>query len=184
MLETIVFGKIAGQAALAYVQGLDEDGWNETALLDGARELREQITAWTGKSSGTKAHLLLNKLKVIMSDKAGIFRTQRDLAEAVEDIRQIRSDFKDVYLSSSDLHFSQELVNVIEFGYMLDLAEVIALGALARTETRGSHYRLDFTTRDDKNWLKHTLVILKGDKPELSYKDVTPGKYEPEARKY
>jgi succinate dehydrogenase / fumarate reductase flavoprotein subunit len=67
---------------------------------------------------------------------------------------------------------------------MLDLAEVIALGALNREETRGSHYRLDFKERDDKEWLKHTLVTWREGKPQISYQDVDVSKYKPKARKY
>jgi len=75
-------------------------------------------------------------------------------------------------------------VNLLEFDSMLDLAEVITLGALNREETRGSHYRLDFKERNDKDWLKHTLVTWKEGKPQISYAGVNISKYEPEARKY
>ena len=67
---------------------------------------------------------------------------------------------------------------------MVDLTEVITLGALLREETRGSHYRLDFPKRDDAGWLKHTLVSLKDGKPEVAYRDVQIGKYQPQERKY
>jgi succinate dehydrogenase / fumarate reductase flavoprotein subunit len=76
------------------------------------------------------------------------------------------------------------VVNILEFEYMLDLAEVITLGALNREETRGSHYRLDFPERDDKSWLKHTIVTFKEGKPQISYKDVKLGKHKPQARLY
>jgi succinate dehydrogenase / fumarate reductase flavoprotein subunit len=75
-------------------------------------------------------------------------------------------------------------VNIIEFDSMLNLAEVIASGALNREETRGSHFRVDFTDRNDKEWLKHTLVTLKNGKPQIGYRDVNITKYEPKARKY
>jgi succinate dehydrogenase/fumarate reductase flavoprotein subunit len=73
---------------------------------------------------------------------------------------------------------------MIEFAYMLDLTEVIAIGALLREETRGSHYRRDFPKRNDTDWLKHTLVTLKDGKPEVSYRGVRITKYKPEERKY
>jgi succinate dehydrogenase / fumarate reductase flavoprotein subunit len=75
-------------------------------------------------------------------------------------------------------------VNILEFDSMLDLAEVITLGALNREETRGSHFRVDFKDRNDKDWLKHTLVALKDGKSRVSYKDVNISKYEPKARTY
>jgi succinate dehydrogenase / fumarate reductase flavoprotein subunit len=75
-------------------------------------------------------------------------------------------------------------VNIIEFDSMLDLAEVITLGALNREETRGSHFRVDFQDRNDKDWLKHTLVTLKDGKPHINFKEVNITKYEPKARIY
>jgi len=184
LLDTIVFGKIAGEAASDFVKGAAQEGPGERPLLDGTQKLKEKIAALRKKDSGIKTHHFLNRLKLIMSEKVGIFRTQKDLAEALDDIRQVREDLKDVYLSSSNLRFCQEAVNILEFEYMLDLAEVITVGALNREETRGSHYRLDFPERDDKSWLKHTLVAFMDGKPQISYKDVKLGKHKPQARLY
>lgn len=75
-------------------------------------------------------------------------------------------------------------MTVTEFAYMMDVAEVITLGALNREETRGSHFRLDFPERRDKEWLKHTLVKWQDENPEISYSDVVIGKYQPMERKY
>jgi succinate dehydrogenase / fumarate reductase flavoprotein subunit len=184
LLDTVVFGKIAGEAVSEFVKGLDNKGQGERNLLDGSKKLKERIGALQKKSSGIKTHHFLNRLKLIMSDRVGIFRTHKDLANALDNIRQIREDYKDVYLSSPNLRFCQEAVNILEFEYMIDLAEVITLGALNREETRGSHCRLDFPERDDKNWLKHTLVTFRDGKPQISYKDVKLGRYQPQARLY
>jgi succinate dehydrogenase / fumarate reductase flavoprotein subunit len=75
-------------------------------------------------------------------------------------------------------------VNIIEFASMLDLAEVITLGGLNREETRGSHFRMDFPERNDKDWLKHTVVSYEDGKPRISYTEVKIDKYEPKERKY
>jgi len=184
LLDTIVFGKIAGQAASHFVKGMTRETASDRALLDCAQKLKEKIAALQRKGSGVKTHHFLNRLKLIMSDRVGIFRTRKELAEALEAVRQIREDYKDVYLSSPNLRFCQEAVNILEFESMLDLAEVIILGALNREETRGSHYRLDFPERDDQNWLKHTLVTLTDGRPKISYKDVKLGQHKPQARVY
>jgi succinate dehydrogenase / fumarate reductase flavoprotein subunit len=186
LLETVVFGKIAGAAASNYVMGSkNESGDSEKVLLDDAVKLKKRIEGWNRNHSGEKVHHFLNRLKVVMSEKVGIFRTKKDLEEALENIRQIREDYyQRAYLSSECRRYSQELVNILEFDYMLDLTEVIALGALNREETRGSHYRLDFKERNDRDWLKHTLVTFKEGKPQISYKEVKMTKYKPEARKY
>jgi succinate dehydrogenase / fumarate reductase flavoprotein subunit len=184
LLDTVIFGKIAGRAASDFVKDSGNGGGSDRSLQGESHKLKERIESWRRKSSGEKVHRCLNRLKAVMSDKVGIFRTQKDLALALEDIRQIREDFKNVYLSTSDFRYCQELVNIIEFESMLDLSEVIALGAFNREEIRGSHYRLDFPERDDKNWLKHTLVTLKEGRPWISYKEVKPGRYKPQARLY
>jgi succinate dehydrogenase / fumarate reductase flavoprotein subunit len=185
LLDTVVFGKIAGKEASNFVKGIDGNINGEKTLLEEASETKKRIEEWTRRDSGEKVHCLLNRLKGIMTEKVGMFRTKKDLEEALERIRELREDYnKKVYLSSKCLRYSQELVNVIEFDFMLDIAEVITSGALNREETRGSHYRLDFKERNDKDWLKHTLVTLEKDKPRISYKEVQISKYKPEARKY
>ena len=184
LLDTVVFGKIAGQEASNFVNGLELKDGNEKFLLDEAVAEKAKVDTWLSRSGGKMAHHLLNDLKVVMSEKAGIFRTKKELAEALEAIREIRDDYGRAFISGQCLRYSQAIVNLVEFGYMVDLTEVITLGALLREETRGSHYRLDFPKRDDAGWLKHTLVSLKDGKPEVAYRDVQITKYQPQERKY
>ncbi len=184
LLDTVVFGKISGEKASTYVKGSERTDSGEKILLEEVLELKRRIEEWKKKDAGERIHRLLNRLKVVMNEKTGLFRNKKDLAEALEKISELKEDYKRVYLSGKCLRYSQELVNVLEFDSMLDLAEVITLGALNREETRGSHYRLDFKERNDKEWLKHTLVTWKEAKPQISYKDVYISKYEPVARKY
>ena len=184
LLDTVVFGKVAGEEASKRVKGMDEGKKADKILLDEALKLKNRIDSWRNRDSGIKIHRLLDRLKNIMSDRVGIFRTKKDLASALQEIAMVRDDYKDVYISGDCLRYSQELVNIIEFASMLDLAEVIALGGLNREETRGSHFRTDFPKRNDGEWLKHTLVTMKDGRPEISYKDVKIDKYEPKERKY
>jgi succinate dehydrogenase / fumarate reductase flavoprotein subunit len=80
--------------------------------------------------------------------------------------------------------FNTELLNAWELGNMLDVAEVVTVCALNRTESRGGHSREDFPKRDDTNWLKHTLIRRKNGKLEIDYKPVTITKYQPKERVY
>ncbi|MFB0566302.1 MAG: FAD-dependent oxidoreductase [Candidatus Aminicenantaceae bacterium] len=184
LLETVVFGKIAGEESSQYVKGNEDYPNTEKILLDEALKVKQEIDGWSKKDTGIKVHILLNRIKDIMSEKVGIFRNQKDLEEALGKIGELREDYNRVYISGNCLRFSQELINIVEFASMLDLAEVITLSALNREETRGSHFRLDFQERNDKDWLKHTLAYLKDGKPELHYKEVDISRYKPEARKY
>ncbi len=184
LLETVVFGKVAGEEASKRVPQMGITPKAQQILLEEALDQKSRFEAWRKRDSGEKVHRLLNRLKVVMSDKVGIFRNKKDLSEALEDISQLRDDYKNIYISGKCLRYSQELVNIIEFESMLDLAEVITSGALTREETRGSHFRTDFPKRDDKDWLKHTVVTLENGKPRISYQEVKIDKYEPMERKY
>jgi len=184
LLDTVVFGRIAGEEASNYVKGSEKSNNSEKNLLVQALEVKRKVEEWEGKDSGEKMFRLLNRLKAIMNEKVGIFRNKRNLTEALEKILELKEDYKRIYISGKCLRYSQELVNIFEFDSMLDLAEVITLGALKREETRGSHYRLDFNKRNDKDWLKHTLVTREEDKARISYKDVKINKYKPVERKY
>ncbi len=184
LLDTVVFGKIAGQEASNFVKGLEQKDGTEKQLLDEAVAEKAKVDTWLSRPGAKMAHHLLNDLKVVMSEKAGIFRTKKQLGEALEAIREIRDDYGRAFISGKCLRYSQAIVNLIEFGYMVDLTEVITLGALLREETRGSHYRLDFPNRDDAGWLKHTLVSLKDGNPAVAYRDVQITKYQPQERKY
>ena len=184
LLDTVVFGKIAGEEASHYVRNCGEYQESERILLDEALNIKNRVEKWQKKDNGIKVHTILNRLKVIMSDNVGIFRVKRDLEEALEKVRELKEEYDQVYLSGDCFRFNQEIVNLFEFDSMLDLAEVIILGAINREETRGSHYRLDFSERNDKEWLKHTLVSLEGGKAQISYKEVDVSKFKPEIRKY
>jgi len=184
LLDTVVFGKIAGREASNFVSGLERKDGGEKHILDEAAVEKAKVDSWLSRSGGKMAHHLLNDLKIVMSDKVGIFRTKKQLEEALEAIRGIREDYGRAFISGKCLRYSQAIVNLIEFGYMVDITEVITLGGLLRAETRGSHYRLDFPKRDDAAWLKHTLISLKDGKPEVSYRDVQITRYQPQERKY
>jgi succinate dehydrogenase / fumarate reductase flavoprotein subunit len=184
LLDTVVFGEIAGEEASRFVRGSSGVGESEKHLLEGALKTKSNVEEWKSRTSGERIHLLLNDLKVVMSDKAGIFRNELELSEGLERIRELRERYEKIRLFGHSYRYSQELVNILEFDHMLDLAEVITLGALNRKETRGSHFRTDFKKRDDAGWLKHTLISWEEEGPKIEYKEASITKYEPEERKY
>ena len=184
LLDAAVFGKISGVSASRYVTGSQEAASAEEVLQTEIGKRRRKVEGFLQKDTGQNVFQLLNRLKAVMSDKAGIFRNQQDLSAALEEIRTLREDFKSSYLRSPHLYYCQEFVTFSEFDSMLDIAEVITLGALTRQETRGSHFRTDFPQRDDQEWLKHTLMTYHDGKPEITYREVKIGKYKPMERKY
>ncbi len=119
-----------------------------------------------------------------MADRVGIFRTKSELEEAVSKVKELQARYRRGGLRCKGKKFNLDLLWNLELEGMLNVAEVIAKGALAREESRGSHYRLDFTERDDTNWLKHTVAHHTPEGPEFSFKEVNIDKFKPEARKY
>jgi succinate dehydrogenase / fumarate reductase flavoprotein subunit len=180
LLETIVFGKRAGKYAAEYAKS--------TKLLEppeGILEREEKRVQWYLDAHGNESvPKLRNELQAVMFSNVGVFRTEAPMKEAVSKVKELKKRFRSIHLQGRDRIFNTELIEAIELGNLLDIAEVIAVSAVARTESRGSHSRRDFPKRDDVNWMKHTMATRKGDEIILSYKPVTVTKYLPQERKY
>ncbi|MBU4203750.1 MAG: FAD-dependent oxidoreductase [Acidobacteria bacterium] len=184
LLDAVVFGKIAGRTAGEYVEGAAEDNRFDRVIVQHAAEWNTKVETLMAKDGGENIYKLLFELKDVMSEKTGIFRSKKNLEEALQAISTLRERYQNAYIFGSCRRYCQEFVTLVEFDSMLDIAEVIVLGAINREETRGSHFRLDFDKRNDDDWLKHTLVTPSEKGPVIGYKDVTLGEYEPVERKY
>ncbi|MCX9011659.1 MAG: FAD-binding protein [Candidatus Methanoperedens sp.] len=182
LLETIVFGKIAGENAKDYSSRVD---YGETEIIERAVEGEsKKISELSSRGEGEAVYTIRDELRAVMDEKVGIFRDGQNLKAASEKISELRDRFKNVRVRNKGKVFNQELVNVLELEGMLDVAQVISLGALARKESRGSHYRTDYPARDDKDWLRHTLAAFAPDGPRIDYKPVVITLYKPKAREY
>jgi succinate dehydrogenase / fumarate reductase flavoprotein subunit len=183
LLDTIVFGKLAAFSIDEYQQKA-EAKLDESLILYKKKEMEKKINRLVSEGS-EKPYKLLVDLSITMSSLVGIFRKKDELALAIQNIIEIKERFRNVRVSSPKLYMNQELVSTIEFEYMLEVAHAIALGAFLREESRGAHFRLDFNTRDDTKWLKHTIAkIGKDGEPVISSKKVTITNYQPMERKY
>ena len=183
LLDTIVFGKLASFAIDAYLQNSDVT-LDEKLLLSKKEEMEKKIHTLIHEGT-EKPYTILSDLSKIMSSNVGIFRIKEELEQAVKDIAAVKERYKNVHVSSSKLHMNHELLNAIELEYMLEVAHTIALGASLREESRGAHFRKDFNTRNDADWLRHTIArIDKDGKPAISSKQVVITKFQPMERKY
>lgn len=184
LLDTIVFGAIAGENAVNYVKGVVNSG-NEGKLLDDALkhegEKIEEITNSNGYGNPPKIKEELNKL---MEEKVGIFRDAEGLKYARNKIKELQKQYKNIKLNYNKRKANLSLMWAIELKGSLDVAEAIIVGALAREESRGSQFRTDFTKRNDEEFLKHTLAFFSDEGVRLDYKEVTLGTFEPKAREY
>ena len=183
LLETIVFGKQAAKA-IGEDPGVSTRRPDEKALLK-ARNAVEAKLRKLAAGGAEKPARLQAELSAVMSEKVGIFRTREELEQALQKLMEFKERYRDAGVTSQARHMNYELIGAVELEYMLEVAHTIILGALLRQESRGSHFRLDFNTRNDRDWLKHTIARLGPDgAPAISFKGVTITRYQPMERKY
>ncbi len=180
LLETVVFGKRAGQRAAERAADVDYPSADESPLS----RVRERIESLTSGQAGSNPAILSRGVRDIMTDRVGVFREAGELQEAIEGLMDFKERYPGIRLGHRPLAFNFEFTEQMELGFLLELCEVIAKGALRRTESRGAHYRTDYPTRDDTNWLAHTLARWTPDGPEFSNGPVTITRYPPAARSY
>ena len=184
LLDTIVFGKLAGQRiAKRMMEGSLPFG-NPTVVQRTLAEVEAKIKKMTSGEGGEKVAQVREEMQQTMFFKVGVYRERGDMLEAVDKVAELQERFTKTGLTYRGTRFNLELMKKLELEGMLSLAEVIAKGALAREESRGSHSRRDFKERDDATWLKHTMATFTPEGAKLSYSPVTITKYQPEARKY
>jgi succinate dehydrogenase / fumarate reductase flavoprotein subunit len=123
-------------------------------------------------------------MKKVMFDQVGIYRNEKDMLTAIEKVRELQARYKQVKVTDTGKVFNTELISAWELGCMLDLAEMIGVSALNRKESRGGHSREDYPERDDKEWLKHTLITKVDGQIKIGYKPVTITQYQPKVRVY
>jgi succinate dehydrogenase / fumarate reductase, flavoprotein subunit len=183
LLETIVFGARAGKKAAQKVNA-EQFTKTATSFQEHVRIFQSRIEDIFRRDRKEPSFRLRDELKSTLMSRVGIFRNESDLLSAKEIIKELKERVKSVGLKQKSLAFNHELVHFLDLEGMLHIAEVIAEGALARKESRGSHFRTDFPKRDDEHWLRHTLAYKTPEGPTLKYKDVTITRYPPKERTY
>ncbi|MDV3243668.1 MAG: succinate dehydrogenase/fumarate reductase flavoprotein subunit [Nitrososphaerales archaeon] len=178
--ECLVWGRITGAEAAKYAAGRAEHGSaGEQTMLE---ERRVFDGVFHGRG-GTNPYEVRDKVQRVMDTDAFVYRSGDGLSRALRTIRELaETDFR--HCEDRSKVYNTNLSDVLEVESMLMVAEVVVAGALARTESRGAHWRTDFPRRDDVNWLKHTLAFHTPDGPRLDYTDVKITKYQPTERHY
>jgi succinate dehydrogenase / fumarate reductase flavoprotein subunit len=180
--ECLVWGKITGEKAARYaVAQKTLPSVPEKKLKDEEKRVFEQV----GHGDGSEdVYVIRNELQQMMDKNAGVYRTGPQMEEALKKIKELKQRIKRVKVKDNSRIYNTNLINVIETTNLIELAEPIVAGALARTESRGAHSRRDFPTRDDVNWGKHTLAHYTPDGPKLDYSPVAMTMWKPVERKY
>jgi len=179
--ETVVAGMIVGEFIADFCDRAENDSAIPIAVVrEFVRREQSQLDAITNRLGGEDASVLKARMQEIMSEKVGIFRTGRDLAQAVDELQELLVKSRSIGLRSNPRGANPELVTAYRTQKMLKLALCVAHGALMRTESRGAHYREDYPTRNDAKWLSRTLASWSGDAtlPTLRYEALDVKKME------
>ena len=181
LVDLLVFGRRAGRRMARYAGGVERP----MPIADAVDPVRAELEEIRGRADGGESVSTIRKeLQDVMMDNVGVYRDGKLLAAALAKVRELKGRYEKISIADCGTVFNTELLEAQEFGYLLDLAEVTVVGALARTESRGAHSREDYPQRDDANWLKHTLAYRGEDGPSLRYKQVSITRFEPKPRTY
>jgi succinate dehydrogenase / fumarate reductase flavoprotein subunit len=181
LLDTIVFGRRAGESAAKYAKEASDKPVPESAIAAD----RDMIKAFLDRepSDDTPAKLRL-AMGQIMNEHVAVFRNEEGMQTALNAIIELKERYTRLPVKDKGQVFNTNLLFALELGCMLDSAEAICYSALARKESRGAHFRTDMPDRDDENWLKHTLVYQTSEGPRVDYSPVTITQWEPQVRSY
>ena len=188
LLDINVFGKRAGNYAVEYAKTADFVPLPENPA-GFVGDLVEQLR----NSTGTERIAAIRKeLQDEMDKNAQVFRTDESLEKVTHTIFELRERYKNIGIHDKGRRFNTDLLEAIELGFLLDLAEVVVYSARNRKESRGGHMRDDYPDRDDATYMKHTMAYLTGDphSPDasdhitLDWKPVVITNYQPMERKY
>ncbi|GAA1515095.1 succinate dehydrogenase / fumarate reductase flavoprotein subunit [Agromyces terreus] len=189
LLDINVFGKRAGRNAVEYVNS----GVDFTPLPDDpAAAIRDMLQSLRDSDGTERIAAIRKELQDEMDKNAQVFRTDESLAHVTNVIAGLRERYKNIAVQDKGKRFNTDLLEAVELGFLLDLAEVVVYSARNRQESRGGHMRDDFPKRDDENFMQHTMAYLSGDAHSadaadhirLDWKPVTITRYQPMERKY
>ncbi len=180
--ECLVWGGITGNEIAKYLgQGV------KLSDVPAAKAREEEKRIFDGllKQGGTQSPARIRReLRTLMDKHAGVYRTGESMQEGLDKIAGLKERFRKIIIEDKSRIYNTNLIHALETENMLELAEAMLFSGLDRQESRGAHSRTDFKTRDDEEFLVHSMVYYTGDKPRLKYKPVTITTWKPVERKY
>lgn len=182
LLDLIVFGRRSGKAIMEFLKA----GAKYAPLPAKADEwTRKRINEILAAKGTERVAAIRKDLQREMMDNVGVFRNEPDLKKMMRILGELRARYANIQIDDKGKQFNTDMLEALELENLIDTAETITYGALLRQESRGAHAREDFTSRDDQNWMKHTLLFYTGTgTPDERFKPVRITKYQPQERKY
>jgi succinate dehydrogenase / fumarate reductase, flavoprotein subunit len=180
LVDLVVFGKHGGIKMAEYCKTASFREINRAAAH---KPGEEQLSQLRNNNGNERPGPIRKELQVMMDDNVGVYRTGGGLEQAIDKIHELQARFKSIKVEDKGMKWNNDLMETWELGCLLDLAEVTAFSALWRCESRGGHFREDYPTRDDGNFLKHSIAWKNG-KVTIKDKPVTITRIQPQERKY
>jgi succinate dehydrogenase/fumarate reductase flavoprotein subunit len=168
LTEGLVFGRKVGEAAAAHARSGARKSAPKSMLDDEQRRL-SLLTSGSGESSDTPLKLY-SELASLMNDKAGLVRDNSSLAAALAQVHALKARYGRIRLRDNSRIYNYQLTSCLEVGSLLNVAELVVMASLARTESRGAHYRSDYPRRNDQQWNQHTLLSRVNGEPRIDTK--------------
>ncbi|MFE9744996.1 succinate dehydrogenase flavoprotein subunit [Saccharothrix saharensis] len=184
LLDINVFGRRAGIAAAEYALSHEHVELPENP----AAAVEAQVALVLSEHGQERVADIRTELQATMDANASVYRTEDTLKQALHDVQALKERYARITVQDKGKRFNTDLLEAVELGFLLELAEVLVVGALARKESRGGHAREDYPNRDDTNFMRHSMYYKQGDgllaDIRLDYKPVTFTRYQPMERKY
>nr|WP_042195837.1 succinate dehydrogenase flavoprotein subunit [Kibdelosporangium sp. MJ126-NF4]CEL22253.1 Succinate dehydrogenase flavoprotein subunit [Kibdelosporangium sp. MJ126-NF4]CTQ93035.1 Succinate dehydrogenase flavoprotein subunit (EC 1.3.99.1) [Kibdelosporangium sp. MJ126-NF4] len=184
LLDINVFGRRAGIAAAEYANAHEHVDLPETPT----QFVEDQLALVLSEHGSEHVADIRTELQATMDANASVYRTEDTLKQALHDVQALKSRYAHITVQDKGKRYNTDLLEAIELGFLLELAEILVVGALNRKESRGGHAREDYPNRDDTNYMRHTMAYKEGESLtadiRLDYKPVTFTRYKPMERKY
>jgi succinate dehydrogenase / fumarate reductase flavoprotein subunit len=185
LLDINVFGRRAGTYAAEYAM---HTGYDELPPAPEAFVVN-MVESLRTSSGSERVSVIRQELQATMDINAQVYRTEGSLKQALSDLEGLKARYVNVAVQDKGRRFNTDLLEAVELGFLLELAEVLVTSALARNESRGGHFREDYATRDDVNFMRHTMAYREqvadgSTRIRLDYKPVIETRYKPMERKY
>jgi succinate dehydrogenase / fumarate reductase flavoprotein subunit len=180
LLETVVFGRMVADKIIEDTKNVPMPELEPIKIA--IMEIELKIRQILEQKEGEHLFSVRDALTQMMFDKFGIFRDKEKMDEGFSEIKEIQEKISQIYIGNKERCVNQALLRFFELENMVQLAEVVAIGALKREESRGSHTRTDYPGRDDSRFLKHTIYNLQDE--DISFSPVKLGMFEPQERVY
>lgn len=180
LIDLVIFGRRTGLAIREDLKGLE---WTTAGNQPGER-FAERVQSIKTRKEGERASTLRSALQELMSEHCSVYRTEKSLKKGLKEIEGLKQRYEHVYIDDKGTAFNYDLMEAVELESLLGISEAVMASALNRTESRGAHYREDYPDRDDKHWLKHSLIRKSGGGWKFFTKPVTITRFEPKVRTY